>query len=211
MSTQAASLVARSSKGEASDGTNRNNPQAFRKTPVHCRFVACDAPARAATFAVARLQYTRDPESERASDERGCRSPRSAGHPEPSSCTAPKGSQAMRKAGRLTAEGLDMLVPMVRPGRHDRCHRPGDLRICHGSRGFSCNALLSRLPALLLHLDQSRRLPRHSRGEAAAGRRHRQHRCIRPDRGRPGTAIQAGRHPWARCRAAALRLVEVTR
>ncbi len=40
---------------------------------------------------------------------------------------------AMRKAGRLTAEALDMLVPHVQPGVTDAVDRPHDLRLRDGS------------------------------------------------------------------------------
>ena len=88
----------------------------------------------------------------------------------------------MRKAGALAAEALDLLVARVQPGRHHRRARQVRLRIRARPRRLSRAAQLPRLPQVDLHLDQPRRLPRHSRRQAAARRRHRQHRRDRDRR-----------------------------
>ncbi len=90
--------------------------------------------------------------------------------------------EGMRRAGRL-AEVLDLLVPEVKPGvtteyldklAYDYVVAHGGVPACLGYRGYRHTHL---------HLDQPRRLPRHSRRQAAARRRYRQHRRHR-DRGR---------------------------
>ena len=84
--------------------------------------------------------------------------------------------EGMRKAGRLVAECLDMLVGEVKPGvateRIDRLVFEFGLR----PRRAAGDADVPRLQEVDLHLDQSRGLPRHPEREAAEGRRHRQHR-----------------------------------
>jgi hypothetical protein len=71
----------------------------------------------------------------------------------------PEDFDGMRKAGRLTA-----------PRRDDRSARQARLRFRSGAWRLSRAADVSRLPQVDLHLDQSRRLPRHSRRQAAARR-----------------------------------------
>ena len=88
----------------------------------------------------------------------------------------PEAFAAMRKAGRLTAEALDLLCDHVRPGvttdALDQLVRAFALE--HGAvpaplyyRGY---------PQLHLHLDQPCRVPRHPQRQAAARGRHRQYR-----------------------------------
>ena len=71
--------------------------------------------------------------------------------------------EGMRRAGRLAAEVLDLLVPLVKPGvttaaldklAYDYIVAHGALPACLGYRGYRHTRL---------HLDQSCRLPRHSR------------------------------------------------
>ena len=88
----------------------------------------------------------------------------------------PDDFEAMRKAGRLAAEVLDLLVPAVKPGVTTNELDKLVFDFCHGPRRLSGKPRLSRLSEVGLHLDQSRRVPRHSGRQAAAGRRHRQHR-----------------------------------
>ena len=61
-------------------------------------------------------------------------------------------------------------------GRADRKNRPAGVRLCDRSRRAAGDADVSRLQEVHLHLAQSRGLPRHSRRQAAEGRRHRQYR-----------------------------------
>ena len=88
----------------------------------------------------------------------------------------PDAFEGMRKAGRLVARCLDLLVEHVGPGvpteKIDRLR----LRLRPRSRRPAGDADVSRLQEVDLHLDQPRRLPRHSRRQAAQGRRHRQYR-----------------------------------
>ena len=84
--------------------------------------------------------------------------------------------EGMRKAGRLAAECLDMLVGEVKPGVSDRAHRPAGVRVRLRPRRDAGDPDVPRLQEVDLHLDQSRGLPRHPEREAAEGRRHRQHR-----------------------------------
>ena len=85
--------------------------------------------------------------------------------------------EGMRKAGRLVAECLDMLVGVVKPGRDDGEDRPPGARLRLRPRRAARHADVSRLQEIHLHLDQSRGLPRHSGRQAAQGGRHRQRRC----------------------------------
>ena len=93
-----------------------------------------------------------------------------------SSCTAPRLSQGCARRARSPREALDLLVERVQARRVDRRARQVRLRFRARPRRLSRAAQLSRLPQVDLHLDQSRRLPRHSRRQAAARRRHPQHR-----------------------------------
>ena len=86
----------------------------------------------------------------------------------------PEAFAGMRKAGRLVAECLDMLVPEIRPGTTHRPDRPHRVRVRHGSRRPPGDADVPRLHQVDLHLDQPRGLPRHPQRQAAQGRRHRQ-------------------------------------
>ena len=93
--------------------------------------------------------------------------------------------------------------PAGRPrqaGRDDGRARPHGLRVRDGPPGDPGDALLQGLPALDLHLDQPRRLPRHPRGAAAARGRHRQYR---PDADRRRLVRRQLAHVsrWARFRA----------
>ncbi len=86
-------------------------------------------------------------------------------------------------------------------GRHDGRARQIHLRIRQGSRRLSRAAQLSRLSQVDLHLDQSRRLPRHPGREAAARRRHRQYRRHADRRGlarRRQPHVRGGRSAAAR-------------
>ncbi len=65
---------------------------------------------------------------------------------------------------------------MCAPGVPTDASRQARLRLRHGPRRLSGDAVLPRLHEIDLHLDQPRRLPRHPEREAAARRRHRQHR-----------------------------------
>jgi hypothetical protein len=79
----------------------------------------------------------------------------------------------MRAAGRLTAEILDALVPHVSPGVTTQ--EIDDLVLAHMVRAgrAACDARVSRVHEVELHLDQPRRLPRHSFEQAVEGRRYR--------------------------------------
>ena len=89
---------------------------------------------------------------------------------------APEDFAGMRAAGRLAAETLDMITPHVRPGVVHRHARHAVPRVHRRARRGAGAAELSRLSEVDLHLDQPRRLPRHS-GRAEAGeRRHPEHR-----------------------------------
>jgi hypothetical protein len=85
------------------------------------------------------------------------------------------GFNGMRKAGRLTAEALDLLVDAVKPGVTTRASIDLAFEFArdHGAIRRRCSTGLSQVD---LHLDQPRRLPRHPRRQAAARGRHRQHR-----------------------------------
>src|ERR1700680_3376804 len=87
----------------------------------------------------------------------------------------PEDFEGMRKAGRLAAEVLDLLVPEVKAGvttealdkiAFDYVLAHGALPARLGYRGYRHT----------LHLDQSCRLSRHSQRPATKGRRHSQHR-----------------------------------
>ena len=86
------------------------------------------------------------------------------------------GFAAMRKAGGSSPSvwtcSSRTCSPACRPTRIDQL--VFEFGMDHGA--LPGNARLSRLPQILLHLDQSRRLPRHPQREAAARGRHRQHR-----------------------------------
>ena len=84
--------------------------------------------------------------------------------------------EGMRKAGRLVAECLDMLVDEVKPGVADRAARPAGAGVRLRPRRAAGHADVPRLQEIDLHLDQPRGLPRHPGRQAAEGRRHRQHR-----------------------------------
>ena len=84
--------------------------------------------------------------------------------------------EGMRKAGRLVAECLDMLVERCRARRHHRPARPAGAGVRLRPRRAAGDADVPRLQEIDLHLDQPRGLPRHPRRQAAEGRRHRQHR-----------------------------------
>jgi hypothetical protein len=88
---------------------------------------------------------------------------------------------AMHKAGRLTAQGLDMLGDYVKPGVTTQ--RLDDLafQFAMDNGAYPATLNLSRLHQVDLHLDQPCRLPRHPRRQALARGRHRQHR-LHPDR-----------------------------
>ena len=88
----------------------------------------------------------------------------------------PEGFEGMRKAGRLAAEALDLMTEAAQPGVTTDALDKLAYRIRHGSRRLSGAARLSRLSQVDLHVDQPCRLPRHPGFQAAAGRRHRQHR-----------------------------------
>ena len=104
------------------------------------------------------------------------RTSRRCARPARSSCTAPDAFEGMRKAGRLAAECLDMLVGEVKPGvpteRIDRL--VFDFALDHGA--LPATLMYRGYTQVDLHLDQPRGLPRHPRRQAAEGRRHRQHR-----------------------------------
>jgi methionyl aminopeptidase len=67
----------------------------------------------------------------------------------------PDAFEGMRRACQLTARCLDALWPMIKPGvtTNEIDEFVLDFGLAHGA---------------LLHLDQSRRLPRHPRRQAAA-------------------------------------------
>ena len=74
----------------------------------------------------------------------------------------PEAFAGMRKAGQLAAAALDMLTPsMSSPASPPRSSMICVLRLRARPRRLSGAAQLSRLPEVDLHLDQSRRLPRH--------------------------------------------------
>ncbi len=84
---------------------------------------------------------------------------------------------------RANAQGLPTDGPMSRRAGRDRTtwrdngrDRSLCVRVRHGPQRDAGDAQLSRLPQIVVHLDQSRRLPWHSRRKASARRRHRQHR-----------------------------------
>ncbi len=82
----------------------------------------------------------------------------------------------MRAAGRLAAETLDMIAPHVVPGVATRHAGPALPRLHGRARRGAGAAELSRLSEIDLHLDQPRRLPRHSGRAEARGRRRAEHR-----------------------------------
>ena len=88
----------------------------------------------------------------------------------------PEAFAGMRKAGRLVAECLDQLADLVKPGLPTETDRPVRVRLRARSRRAARDLDVSRLQQVDLHVDQSRRLPRHPERKAAEGRRHRQHR-----------------------------------
>ena len=123
-----------------------------------------------------------------------------------------RADQALRPGGlRGHAQGRATGRRMPRParrrgeaGRADRAHRPLRVRVRHGSRRASRDPDVSRLQQVDLHLDQPRGLPRHPERQAAAGRRHRQHRRD-PDRRRLARRFEphvSGRRNPAQGRAA---------
>ncbi len=115
-----------------------------------------------------------------------------------SGCMDPRISRACARPGALTAEALDLIGPLVKPGRDDREPRPVRVRVRPRPRRLPGAAQLSRLPQVDLHLDQPRRLPRHAGRQALARRRHPQHRRD-PDRRR----LARRREPDVRRRRAA--------
>ena len=81
----------------------------------------------------------------------------------------PEDFEGMRRAGRLAAETLDMIGNHVQPGI-----RTDELDVLckefmEKTRRRSCNARLSGLPEVFVHLDQSRGVPRHSVRKTVAG------------------------------------------
>ncbi len=88
----------------------------------------------------------------------------------------PEAFAGMRKAGQLAAAALDMLTEHVKPGVTTEELDERVLELRPRPRRLSGAAQLPRLSQGDLHLDQPRRLPRHPGAEAAARRRHRQHR-----------------------------------
>ena len=89
---------------------------------------------------------------------------------------APEDFAGMRAAGRLVADILDRVAPLVVPGVDDARARHRGPR--HGARRrrHLGDGRLQGLPPRHLHLDQPRGLPRHPLRAAAARRRHPQHR-----------------------------------
>ena len=88
----------------------------------------------------------------------------------------PADFEGMRKAGRLTAEALDLLVPHVKPGVTTDELDSLIVDFARDHNAIPAPLQLPGLPQVDLHLDQPRRLPWHSQRQAAARRRHRQHR-----------------------------------
>ena len=88
----------------------------------------------------------------------------------------PEAFEAMRRAGRMTAECLDMLVGAREARRHHRSPRPARLRLHPRPWRLSGLPALPRLHQVDLHLDQPRGLPRHPQRQAPARRRHHQYR-----------------------------------
>ena len=82
----------------------------------------------------------------------------------------------MRAAGRLAAEILDRIGADVVPGVSTLELDAGGARDDPRRRRHLGDGGLQGLPARHLHLDQPRGLPRHPVGQAAAGRRHPEHR-----------------------------------
>ena len=79
---------------------------------------------------------------------------------------------AMRRAGLLAAEVLDFITPHVQAGVTTQeldklCH---DFILDHDA--VPAPFKLSRLPKIHMHIGEPRRLPRHSWGEKASGRRY---------------------------------------
>ena len=101
---------------------------------------------------------------------------RRCARPGRSSSYGPDAFAGMRKAGQLVAECLDRPCRRGEARRADRAHRQVRVRLRDGPRRAPRDADVSRLQQVDLHVDQPRRLPRHPEREAAAGRRHRQHR-----------------------------------
>ena len=106
----------------------------------------------------------------------------------------PEDFAAMRKAGALTAEALDLIGPLVKPGVTTASLDKFAFEFARDHDAYPASLELSRLSQVGLHLDQSCRLPWHSRREAAARRRHPQHRRD-PDRRR----MAWRREPHVRC------------
>ena len=79
------------------------------------------------------------------------------------------GFEGMRKAGRLVAECLDMLVGEVKPGVTTGPSGRPDPRICLRSWRPVGDHRLSRLSPCLVHFAQSRDLSRHTGGSRLQG------------------------------------------
>ena len=88
----------------------------------------------------------------------------------------PEAFAGMRKAGQLAAAALDMLAEHVVPGVSTRNSGRSGVRIRDGSWRPAGNTALSRLPEVLLHVHQSRRLSRYPGTKATAQWRYHQHR-----------------------------------
>ena len=102
---------------------------------------------------------------------------------------------AMRAAGALTAEALDLIGPLVKPGVTTASLDRFAFRFARDHGAYPAPPELPRLSQVDLHFDQSRRVPRDTGRDTAARRRHPQYRC-EPDRRRLAWRCE----PHVRCR-----------
>ena len=121
----------------------------------------------------------------------------------------PEAFAAMRRRAASTAEASTCWRTHVAPGcTTDELDKlVFEFAMDHGA--FPATLHYRGYTQIDLHLDQSRRLPRHPERQAAARGRHRQHRRD-ADRSTAGTAIRAACISSARSRGGRERLCEVT-
>ena len=82
----------------------------------------------------------------------------------------PQAFAAMRRAGQLTAQALDLLVERVRPGVTTQALDDFIFSFAMDHKRLSRAARLSWLSQIDLHIDQSCGVPWHSRHESRCGK-----------------------------------------